>query len=92
LHERASLSFGAAASDLDENFPLTQDSAVMPLLRTGFAIGLIGFSACSVPFRTSSEERKVPCDRLAAQAIESTSLEEAEELATRAAECYASAR
>ncbi len=64
----------------------------MPLLRVGFAVMVVGLSACSVPFRTSAEERKAPCDRLAAQAIETRSLQDAENFATQAAQCYASAR
>jgi hypothetical protein len=50
---------------------------------------LAGLGACAIPFTTSSEERKAPCDRLAAQAIQTTSLEDAKNLAAQASECYA---
>jgi hypothetical protein len=49
-------------------------------------------AACAVPFRSSNEERKAACDRIAAQAIQTTSLEEAQDLSRRAMECYAAAR
>lgn len=49
-------------------------------------------SACSVPFRTSSDEKKAACDRIAARAIQTTSLEEAKNRAAQAAECYARAQ
>ena len=52
----------------------------------------VGLSACAVPFRTSNDERKAGCDRIAAQAIQTTSLEEAETLSRQATECYARAR
>lgn len=48
--------------------------------------------ACSIPFTTSSEERKAPCDRIAARAIQTSSLEEAKNLAAEASECYALAQ
>lgn len=48
--------------------------------------------ACSVPFRTSTEEKKAVCDRIAARAIQTASLEEAKNLAAEAAECYARAQ
>ncbi len=51
----------------------------------------VGLSACAVPFRTSSEERKAPCDRLAAQAIQASSLQDAKALSAQASECYAKA-
>ncbi len=37
----------------------------------------------------SPAERKAQCDRLAAQAIDTESLDEARRLAARAADCYA---
>ncbi len=55
-----------------------------------FLIG-VGLSACAVPFRTSSEERKAPCDRLSAQAIQASSLQDAKALSAQASECYAKA-
>lgn len=59
---------------------------VVPLL-------LLAASACSVPFSgPTSEERKAPCDRIAARAIQSNSLEEAKNLAAQASECYAQAQ
>jgi hypothetical protein len=46
-----------------------------------------------MPFRgSSSDERKAECDRIAAQAIQTSSLEEARNLAARASECYAAAQ
>lgn len=48
-------------------------------------------SGCaSLPFGgKSSDERKAECDRVAAQAIQTSSAEEAKNLAARASECYA---
>lgn len=48
-------------------------------------------SACaSLPFGgKSNDERKAECDRVAAQAIQTSSAEEAKNLAARASECYA---
>lgn len=48
-------------------------------------------SACaSLPFGgKSGDERKAECDRISAQAIQTTSAEEAKTLAARASECYA---
>lgn len=48
--------------------------------------------ACSVPFTTSSDERKAACDRIAARAIQTSSLQQAKDLAAQAAECYARAQ
>lgn len=48
-----------------------------------------GLAACSLPFRQSKDERKAPCDRIAAQAIQTESISEAKTLSARAAECYA---
>ena len=59
------------------------------ILLVGLSLGL---SACALPFRGSTEERKASCDRIAARAIETTSLRDAENLSRRAAECYARAR
>lgn len=57
---------------------------------TAFA-ALTFLSACaSLPFGgKSSDERKAECDRIAAQAIQTSSAEEAKNLAARASECYA---
>ena len=57
-------------------------------------VGCLAFllTACAVPFRSSTEERKANCDRIAARAIQTTSLEEAETFSRQASECYAQAR
>lgn len=55
---------------------------------------LLCFAAagCSVPFTGGpQQDRKAPCDQLAAQAIQTPSLEEARQLAAHATECYAAA-
>jgi hypothetical protein len=52
------------------------------------ATGLAGM-ACSLPFTKSSDERKAECDRIAAQAIQTSSLEEAKNLSAQASACYA---
>lgn len=49
----------------------------------------IAAGACSVPFRTSNDERKAQCDRVAAQAIQTSSIEEAKNLSAQASACYA---
>jgi hypothetical protein len=46
-------------------------------------------SACSLPFTQSSNEKKAECDRIAAQAIQTKSLEDAKTLSARASACYA---
>jgi hypothetical protein len=53
------------------------------------AFTLVAGTACSLPFRRSSDERKASCDRFAAQAIQTSSLEEAKNLAAQASGCYA---
>lgn len=53
------------------------------------AIASLAASACSVPFRTSNDERKAQCDRIAAQAIQTSSVEQAKELSAQASACYA---
>ena len=45
--------------------------------------------ACSIPFTKSADERKAECDRSAAAAIQTSSLEEAKNLAAQASACYA---
>ena len=52
----------------------------------------LGLAACALPFRGSNGERKSACDRIAAQAIQTTSLSEAENRARQAADCYGRAR
>ena len=49
----------------------------------------LGITACSIPFRTSNDERKAQCDRIAAQAIQTSSVEEAKNLSAEASACYA---
>ena len=46
-------------------------------------------SACSLPFTQSSNEKKAECDRIAAQAIQTKSLEDAKTLSAQASACYA---
>lgn len=58
--------------------------AAASLLLASFAV-----TSCSIPFRKSSDERKASCDRIAAQAIQTSSTEEAKNLAAQASECYA---
>lgn len=53
---------------------------------------LLLLSACSLPFTKSSDERKAACDRIAAQAIQTTSLADAKVFAAQASECYAKAQ
>lgn len=60
-----------------------------PVFVVLMSLSLVG---CTVPFTTSSSERKAPCDRLAAQAIQTASLEEAKNLSAQASECYAAAQ
>jgi hypothetical protein len=62
------------------------------MLRSIIALSLL-LSACAVPFSgPSRNERKAECDRLAARAIQTTSLQEAKDLAAQASECYATAQ
>lgn len=61
--------------------------------RSAVLIAVLALSACSLPFRgPSDDERKARCDRMAAQAIQTSSLEEAKNLAAQASECYAQAQ
>lgn len=65
----------------------------VPMRNHSLLVGaLLLLTACSVPFRTSTEERKSACDRIAARAIQTSSLEEAKNLAAQASECYARAQ
>lgn len=52
---------------------------------------LAALGACSsLPFGgRSGDERKAECDRVAAQAIQTASLDEAKTLSAQASECYA---
>jgi hypothetical protein len=58
-------------------------------LTLGFILILGSSAACSVPFHTSKDEKKAECDRIAAEAIQTTSLEDAKVLSARASSCYA---
>ena len=55
---------------------------------------LAALGACSsLPFGgKSGDERKAECDRVAARAIQTSSLDEAKTLSAQASECYAKAR
>lgn len=61
----------------------------IPLAAVGVALAL---SACSIPFTKSNDDRKAACDRIAAQAIQTTSLADAKVFAAQASECYAAAQ
>ena len=64
-------------------------------MRKSLFIGCFALAACSVPFVSrgeSDEERKAPCDRIAARAIQTGNLEQAKNLAAQASECYARAQ
>ncbi len=50
---------------------------------------LVGTSACSLPFSQSGNDKKSECDAVAAQAIQTKSLEEAKTLSAEASACYA---
>lgn len=56
------------------------------------ACAALVLAACAVPFTTSNDERKAACDRIAARAIQTSSLQSAKDLAAQAAECYARAQ
>ena len=61
----------------------------IPALTAVVAITFVSGCA-SLPFGgKSSDERKAECDRVSAQAIQTSSAEEAKNLAARASECYA---
>lgn len=61
-------------------------------MRATLVTACLALGACSLPFTRSTEDRKAPCDRIAAQAIQTSSLEEAKNLAAQASECYARAQ
>lgn len=58
-------------------------SQILVLFALVFLIG------CGASRGPTTGERKAQCDRFAAQAIETESLDEARRLAARASECYA---
>jgi hypothetical protein len=60
-------------------------------MRRLFAIALLlgSAGACALPFSQSGNDKKAPCDRMAAQAIQTKSLEEAKTLSAQASACYA---
>ena len=55
---------------------------------------LVTLGGCSsLPFGgKSGDERKAECDRVAARAIQTSSLDEAKTLSAQASECYAKAQ
>ena len=55
---------------------------------------LVALGACSsLPFGgKSGDEKKAECDRVAARAIQTSSLDEAKTLSAQASECYAKAQ
>jgi len=55
----------------------------------GLVIACCFLGACSLPFTQSSNEKKAECDRIAAQAIQTKSLEDAKTLSAQASACYA---
>ena len=55
----------------------------------GLVLACCLMSACSLPFTQSSNEKKAACDRIAAQAIQTKSLEDAKTLSAQASACYA---
>jgi hypothetical protein len=63
-------------------------------MRVAFGIiVIVGFtSACSIPFTQSGDEKKAECDRIAAQAIQTKSLQDAKTLSAQASACYAAAQ
>jgi hypothetical protein len=63
--------------------------------RVLMAVPLVAaLGACSsLPFGgKSGDERKAECDRIAARAIQTSSLDEAKTLSAQASECYAKAK
>ena len=62
----------------------------MRTLPTLFLVAAFVGGCSSLPFGgRSSNERKAECDRVAAQAIQTESLEEAKMLSAQASSCYA---
>lgn len=53
------------------------------------SIGLVMAAGCSVPYLSHGGDKKAECDRIAAQAIQTTSAGDARSLAAQATECYA---
>lgn len=69
----------------------TGGSFSLRVLRQGLVIGFIALLATGCFGRSSGpseSERRAPCDRLAAQAIDAEDLGDARRLAARAVECY----
>ena len=58
-------------------------------VRAALTIAVLSGLACSLPFSRSADDRKAECDRLAAAAIQTSSLEEAKNLTAQASGCYA---
>ena len=58
-------------------------------LRTTLTLIVLAAAACRPPFIKSADERKAACDRSAAAAIQTSSLEKAKHLAAEASACYA---
>lgn len=59
-------------------------------MRSAIVLTCVFLGACSLPFTGgSSDGDKAPCDRIAAQAIQTSDLENAKNLAAQASECYA---
>jgi hypothetical protein len=63
----------------------------LPHMRTSILVLFLGLfvSGCFGTRGPTAGERKAQCDRLAAQAIDTESLDEARRLAARASDCYA---
>ena len=61
------------------------------MYRTRILILFIGFGllgGCATPQEAGTENPRALCDRLAMDAVATESLDEARQMATRAAECY----
>lgn len=63
---------------------MTRLRTATPLLAAALLLG-----GCSLPFRTSDDERKAACDRIAASAIQEKDAGKAKDIAARASSCYA---
>lgn len=57
-------------------------------IRRFFALGTLLLTGCGVPF-VGGGDPKSECDRMAARAIETDSVEDARDLAAQATGCYA---
>jgi hypothetical protein len=58
-------------------------------MRIVIIVLLIAAAGCAALRPATTDELRDQCDRLAVEATEAASLDEARQLATRAAECYA---